>query len=288
MERRQQHNDGMGTANGFGRIPPGGDGDAAGPAFLALPPRSTKPRQRGVTHVIDRGMPPAHLRSLLEMAGDHIDFVKFGWGTAYVSRHIRTKVAACQDVGVRACTGGTLLEIAAAQGKVPEFARWVASLGIDTVEVSEGTVHLPRDFKRRLIGELSDDFCVLAEVGSKDPEMPVEPAEWVGNMLSDLDAGASFVVAEGRESGTVGLYRPGGEVREPLVEAILAAVPSERVIFEAPGRAQQSWFIHRVGVDVNLGNVSSDDVVSVETLRRGLRSDTAHLSVPEARGAPAR
>lgn len=260
---------------------PAPDGNVPVADFLSLPDRSAKPRERGVTHVMDRGLPLSVLRSLLELAGAHIDFVKFGWGTAYVSRQIRAKVLVCRDAGVRACTGGTLLEIAAAQGKVPEFARWVAGLGIETVEVSEGTVGLAADVKCRLIRDLSADFCVLSEVGSKDPAVPVDPAEWAGRMVGDLDAGASFVVAEGRESGTVGLYRPGGEVREPLVEAILAAVPPGRVIFEAPARAQQAWFIRRVGTDVNLGNVPPDEILSVETMRRGLRTDTAYLTVPE-------
>jgi phosphosulfolactate synthase len=227
-----------------------------------------------VTHMIDRGLPLTTLQSLLELAGAHIDFVKFGWGTAYVSRHIRAKVVACQDAGVRACPGGTLLELAAAQGKVAEFARWVADLGMETIEVSEGTIELDRDVKRKLIAGLAGDFCVISEVGSKNPDAPVNPDEWCDRMVGDLGAGAAYVVAEGRESGTVGLYRPGGEVREPLVEAILGAVPPERVIFEAPRRAQQAWLIRRVGTDVNLGNVPPDEVLSVETLRRGLRTDT--------------
>lgn len=252
-----------------------------GPDFLSLPARSVKPRDRGVTHVIDRGLPLSVLRSLLELAGPHIDFVKFGWGTAYVSRQIRAKVLVCREAGVRACTGGTLLELAAAQGKVTEFARWVSGLGIETVEVSEGTIGLAADVKCRLIRDLAADFCVLSEVGSKDPGAPVEPDEWAARRVGDLDAGASFVVAEGRESGTVGLYQPGGEVREPLVEAILAAVPSERIIFEAPARAQQAWFIRRCGTEVNLGNVAPDEILSVETMRRGLRTDTAYLALEE-------
>jgi phosphosulfolactate synthase len=253
------------------------DGPAPDPDFLSLPPRPPKPRQVGVTHVIDRGLPLTTLQSLLDLAGPHIDFVKFGWGTAYVSRQIRAKIVACQDAGVRACPGGTLLELAAAQGKVAEFARWVAGLGMETIEVSEGTIELDRDVKRGLIKSLAADFCVLSEVGSKDPDFPVRSDDWVDHMVGDLDAGAAYVVAEGRESGTVGLYRAGGEVREPLVEAILAAVPPERVIFEAPNRAQQAWLIRRVGTEVNLGNVSPDDILSVETLRRGLRTDTVRF-----------
>jgi phosphosulfolactate synthase len=254
------------------------------PDFLRLPPRSEKPRDQGVTHVIDRGLPLATLASLLELAGPHIDIVKFGWGTAYVSGNIEAKVAACLDAGVRTCTGGTLLEIAAAQDKVAEFAAWVRSLGIDTVEVSEGAVGMPGEVKRDLISSLALDFCVVAEVGSKDPEHPVVPGEWVEHMAADLEAGASLVVAEGRESGTVGLYESGGEVRRPLVEAICAALPISRVIFEAPTRAQQAWFIERLGPEVNLGNIPPDQILSVETLRRGLRIDTVKLSLPALEG----
>ena len=255
------------------------NGDAPVADFLRLPSRASKPRAEGLTHVIDRGLPLTTLRSLLDLAGPHVDFVKFGWGTAYVSRHIRAKVEACREAGVQACPGGTLLELAAAQGKVAEFAFWVAALGMETVEVSEGTVGLEPEAKRRLIRSLAADFRVLAEVGSKDPDVPVRPADWVEHMVGDLEAGASYVVAEGRESGTVGLYRPGGEVREPLVEAILAAVPAGRIIFEAPARAQQAWLIRRVGPDVNLGNVPPDEILSVETLRRGLRIDTVELAL---------
>lgn len=254
-------------------------GESPAPDFLRLPSRGRKPRDRGLTLVIDRGLSLPALEALLEVAGPHVDLVKFGWGTAYVSQGMRAKVTACREAGVRACTGGTLLEIAAAQGKVTEFRHWVASLGIDTVEVSEGSVGLGRGVKRRLISELASDFRVVAEVGSKDPSVRVRPLEWVDHMLRDLDAGASLVVAEGRESGTVGLYGPDGEVREFLVDAILGAVPSDRVVFEAPSRVQQAWFVRRVGPDVNLGNVPADEVLPLETLRRGLRADTVDLAV---------
>jgi phosphosulfolactate synthase len=258
----------------------GQNGEMPAPDFLVLPPRPPKPRQCGLTQVIDRGLPLVTLTSLLDLAGAHIDFLKFGWGTAYVSQQMAEKVAACRRAGVRACTGGTLLEIASLQGKVAEFARWARSLGLDTVEVSEGTLDLAREVKRELIASLADDFCVVAEVGSKDPRHPVRPDEWVEHMVDDLQAGASYVVAEGRESGTVGLYEPGGEVRQPLVEAICSAVPLDRIIFEAPTRTQQTWFIRRLGPDVNLGNISPDDILSVETLRRGLRTDTVDLACP--------
>jgi phosphosulfolactate synthase len=254
-------------------------GEIVSADFLCLPERPSKPRRRGVTHVIDGGLPIVALESLLDLAAAHIDFVKFGWGTAYVSRHIRAKVVACRAAGVQVCTGGTLLEIAAAQGKVAEFSRWASSLGIDAVEVSEGVVEFPSGVKRRLIKSLAEDFVVLAEVGSKDPRVPVTASAWVSQMLEDLDAGAAFVVAEGRESGTVGLYGSQGEVRASLVKTILADVPAEKIIFEAPTRAQQTWFLRRLGTDVNLGNIAHADVLSVETLRRGLRADTAALAL---------
>jgi phosphosulfolactate synthase len=255
------------------------DGHPALADFLALPERTAKPRQRGVTHVIDRGLPIATLESLLDVAGAHIDFVKFGWGTAYVSRHIRAKVVACGEAKVRTCTGGTLLELASAQGKLREFVRWADSLGFDAVEVSEGTVDLGPGMKTGLIEALSRDFCVLAEVGSKDAARPVRAAAWAAVVQRDLDAGAAFVIAEGRESGNVGLYGPDGTVRESLVGALLTRLPSERIIFEAPAGAQQKWFVRRLGIDVNLGNVPPDDVIALETLRRGLRSDTAGLAL---------
>jgi phosphosulfolactate synthase len=247
--------------------------------FLALPERTAKPRSRGVTHVIDRGLPIATLESLLDLAGAHIDFVKFGWGTAYVSRHIRAKVVACHEAKVRTCVGGTLLELATVQGKLREFVRWADSLGFDAVEVSEGTVDLGAGIKEGLIAALARDFCVLAEVGSKDPGTPVRPSAWAMQMARDLEAGATFVIAEGRESGTVGLYGADGMVREDLVGTLLARLPAERIIFEAPEAKQQKWFVRNIGIDVNLGNVAPDEVIALETLRRGLRADTLGLAM---------
>jgi phosphosulfolactate synthase len=247
--------------------------------FLALPERTSKPRSRGVTHVIDRGLPIATLESLLDLAGAHIDFVKFGWGTAYVSRHIRAKVVACHEAKVRTCVGGTLLELATVQGKLREFVRWADSLGFDAVEVSEGTVDLGSGIKEGLIAALARDFCVLAEVGSKEPTAPVRAGAWAAQMTRDLEAGATFVIAEGRESGTVGLYGADGSVRDDLVGALLAQVPADHIIFEAPAAQQQKWFVRNIGIDVNLGNVAPDEVIALETLRRGLRADTLGLAI---------
>jgi phosphosulfolactate synthase len=255
------------------------DGELALADFLSLPERTAKPRSKGITHVIDRGMPIASLESLLDLAGAHIDFVKFGWGTAYVSRHIRAKVVACREAKVQTCIGGTLLELATVQGKLREFIRWADSIGFDGVEVSEGTVELGPGVKAGLIEAMARDFVVLAEVGSKNADAPVHPAAWATQMEEDLGAGAAFVIAEGRESGTVGLYDAGGRVKESLLDALLERVPVDRIIFEAPAPAQQKWFVRHLGVDVNLGNIATDEVIALETLRRGLRADTAGLAL---------
>jgi phosphosulfolactate synthase len=246
--------------------------------FLDLPARTCKPRAAGVTHVLDKGLTLVDLRGLLGAAGSHVDFLKLGWGTAYVSDDVAAKVVHCGEAGVRACLGGTLLEIAWAQGKVAEYVDWAHGLRIPCVEVSNGSVGMRPADKRRLVKDLSAEFEVLAEVGSKRPG-PVDRSAWCDEMTRDLEAGASWLVAEGRESGTVGLFEPDGEVRVELVEAIAAAVPVERVIFEAPRKSQQAVLISLVGPNVSLGNIAPDEVLSLETLRRGLRADTIDLAL---------
>lgn len=250
------------------------------PSFLDLPERTSKPRSFGFTHVLDKGLTVVGLDGLLGAAGAYVDFIKLGWGTAYVSEDVAAKVAHCRAAGVNVCLGGTLLEIAWAQGCVAEYLEWADGLGITCLEVSNGSVKMAPAEKRQLIDQISADFDVLAEVGSKRPG-PVDARRWCEEMARDLDAGASWVVAEGRESGTVGLFEADGEVRVALVEAIVEAVPVERVIFEAPLKAQQAVLIELIGPNVGLGNVAPDEALSVETLRRGLRTDTIALVIPE-------
>ncbi|MFC4941918.1 phosphosulfolactate synthase [Pseudonocardia sp. GCM10023141] len=247
------------------------------PSFLRLPARTSKPRSTGLTHVLDKGIPPAALEGVLSSGGAYIDIVKIGWGIGYVDRGLKQRMAVYQDAGVRVCLGGTLLEIAVAQGKLPALTAWATGAGIEALEVSNGLGWLEPDHKQRLVAELSRDFVVLAEAGMKDAALPVAAAEWTREMTGDLAGGAVWVIAEGRESGTVGLYEPNGTVRVGLVEELVGAVPVERIIFEAPTKAQQTWFVKRFGADVNLGNIAMDDVLALETLRVGLRADTARL-----------
>lgn len=249
-----------------------------GPDFLDLPARPPKPRPRGITHVLDKGLTLTATRALVDQVAELIDIVKIGWGIGYVDRLLAQRVAAYAAAGVPVCLGGTLTEIVALQDKVAPYRDWALSVGVTHVEVSNGLRALSTDRKTWLVKELAADFVVLAETGAKDGSYPTSPQEWTDEMARDLDAGASFVVAEGRESGTVGLYAADQGVHEEIVTAITGIVPVDRVIFEAPAKAQQTWFIDVVGPDVNLGNIEPASVLPLETLRLGLRADTARTS----------
>ncbi len=246
-----------------------------GPDFLQLPERDLKPRRRGITHVLDKGMTPAALQALLAQTGNFVDVLKIGWGIAYVDPTVKERAALCAGAGVTLCLGGTLLEICEGQSRVEDLRRWAIGVGITAVEVSDGLQALRPGRKRELVRSLSQDFIVYAETGAKDGHAPVVAADWVVEMAADLDAGASWVIAEGRESGSVGLYHDDGSVRADLVEAIADRLPVDRVIFEAPSKAQQTWFIERFGAGVNLGNIAHEEILGLETLRLGLRADTA-------------
>jgi phosphosulfolactate synthase len=224
--------------------------------------------------VIDRGLSVAEVDSLLEVAGECVDVVKLGWGTALVSANLRPKLARYEAHGIPVVLGGTLTELAIKQGRVEGLVAWLRELGLRHVEISDGTIPLEGELKRQLIERLARDFTVLAEVGSKDVDFIMAPYVWVEQIERDLRAGAWKVIAEARESGTAGIYRADGEVRTGLIDEIAHAVDPERIIFEAPMRAQQVWLLKRFGSECNLGNIAPDDVLSLETLRLGLRSDT--------------
>lgn len=248
------------------------------PSFLELPDRTSKPRTAGLTHVIDGGVTADAVRATLRSCGDYIDVWKFGWGTAYVDRGIDAKVEALRDHGITACLGGTLMEVAWAQGKALEYLAWAKDAGFRAVEVSRGVAAMTVAEKHELIRRAARDFVVFAEVGRKDSHEVLSAAEWADEFAGDVDAGARWVIAEGRESGTVGLYHDDGGVRADIVAAIAGRVALEQVFFEAPRKAQQSWFVHEFGPDVNLANIAVDAVISLETLRLGLRADTFGLS----------
>ncbi|HEY2398677.1 MAG TPA: phosphosulfolactate synthase [Solirubrobacteraceae bacterium] len=243
-------------------------------AFLDIPPRSGKPRERGITHVIDRGLSVAEVDGMLEVAGEIVDVVKLGWGTALVSSNLKPKLERYAARGIPVVLGGTLTELAIRQGRVDGLVAWLRELGLRHVEISDGTIALDAAVKRGLIERLSGEFTVLAEVGSKDADFIMAPYVWVEQIERDLEAGAWKVIAEARESGTAGIYRADGEVRTGLIDEIAHAIDPDRLIFEAPLREQQVWLLQRFGTECNLGNIAADDVLSLETLRLGLRSDT--------------
>jgi len=242
--------------------------------FLGLPMRPSKPRERGLTHVIDKGLTLAEVDGMFEAAGDYVDIVKLGWGTSYVTRNLRQKVQRYHDHGTPVMCGGTLLEAAVARGRVEEFRRWNQDVGFTHVEVSDGTLRMERESKQELIRSLARDFVVLSEVGSKDQDAIYAPYQWVAWIREELEAGAWKVITEARETGTAGIFRGTGEVRSGLIDEIVHEIPLDNLLFEAPQKDQQAWFVRHLGPEVNLGNVPPDEVIPLETLRLGLRSDT--------------
>jgi len=247
------------------------------PDFLDLPERPPKPREEGVTHVIDTGLSTHEAEGLMSMAADYVDLVRLGWGTAYVTHDVREKIDRYRAAGVPAMLGGTLTELAWLNGRVDELSAWLEELGIEHVEVSSGTLDIPAEEKLAMVERLAERFTVFAEVGEKDPNALLAPYRWVELIRDALEAGASKVVCEGRATGDAGMYRPNGEPREGLIDEVVHEVPAARLIFEAPRKHQQVWFIQHFGPAVNLGNVLPADVISLETLRLGLRADTLKL-----------
>ena len=245
------------------------------PDFLELPVRSVKPREQGITHVIDRGLSVSDVDGLVEVAGQSVDIVKLGWGTSVATGNLEAKLARYAEHGVPVVLGGSLTELAISQGRLDELVEWVKALGLAHFEISDGTIALEHERKLALIEQLARDFTVLSEVGSKDDTGAITPPYlWVEQMRAELDAGAWKVIAEGRESGTAGIFRPTGEVREGLINEIVHEIDPSRILFDAPRKDQQVWFVRRFGPEVNLGNVPADEVLALETLRLGLRSDT--------------
>jgi phosphosulfolactate synthase len=229
----------------------------------------------GITHVIDRGLSVSGLDGLIEVVGQSVDIVKLGWGTALATANLERKLARYREHGIPTMLGGSLTELAIAQGQLDRLVEWVKELGLTYFEISDGTIALEHERKLEMIERLAKDFTVLSEVGSKDDTGAITPPYlWVEQMRQELDAGAWKVIAEGRESGTAGIFRPDGEVREGLIQEIVHDIPRDSILFDAPRKHQQVWFVRRFGPNVNLGNVPVDEVLALETLRLGLRSDT--------------
>jgi phosphosulfolactate synthase len=237
--------------------------------FLDLPPRDG-----GLTHVLDKGLGPRAWDDLLETAGDYIDIVKLGWGTSYVTANLGRKLEVLRAHEKPVVCGGTFFEAVFARDKLDAYKHWLVEHGFSHVEISDGTLDIPRERKLELIMDFARDFVVISEVGSKDAEVNYAPYLWVEWIKEELEAGAWKVVTEARETGTAGIFRPSGEMRTGLVDEIVHEIDFHDLIFEAPTKASQAWFVKHFGRKVNLGNIPPDEVIPLETLRLGLRGDT--------------
>ncbi|HVB50212.1 MAG TPA: phosphosulfolactate synthase [Acidimicrobiales bacterium] len=244
---------------------------------LLLPERPSKPRAKGITMVIDNGMPTRQFADVIESHGEHIDFIKFGWGTSVVTGNFDQKLDIVKSAGVDFYLGGTLFEKYLYQDRLDDFRRLLIRYGARYVEVSNGTIDLSDAQKVDFVKLLSDDFLVISEVGSKDFERSekMAPSRWVEYIRADIGAGAVLVTLETRESGRGGMCRPSGELRVGLIEDILdSSIDSNALLFEAPTTDLQNYFVRRLGPNVNLGNIAVHDIIGLETIRLGLRSET--------------
>ncbi|WP_151086111.1 phosphosulfolactate synthase [Hymenobacter baengnokdamensis] len=239
-----------------------------------LPERTQKPREQGFTMMMDKGLSMREVEDFLEVGAAYTDIVKLGWATSYVVPNLKRKLAIYREAGIPVYLGGTLFEAFIIRNQFDDYRRLLDSFGLEYAEVSDGSIDLDHDRKCGFIRELSKSVKVLSEVGSKDAEKIIPPYKWISQMQAELEAGAVKVIGEAREGGNVGLFRSTGEVRSGLVEEILTKIPSERIIWEAPQKAQQVWFIKLLGANVNLGNIAPNEIVSLETIRLGLRGDT--------------
>jgi phosphosulfolactate synthase len=241
-----------------------------------LPFRDEKPRSKGMTMVIDKGYSIREVEDALSISAEYIDVVKLGWGTSVVTPNLKDKVKVYQNVGIPVYFGGTLFELFYIRKQLDEYRRALETYGINHMEISDGSIEISTEDKCALITEFSKDFTVYSEVGSKNPDKILAPYQWVEMMRTELEAGSTKVIAEARESGTVGMFRSSGEVRSDLIAEILHEIPSEKILWEAPQKSQQAWFIKLLGSDVNLGNIAPSEALPLETLRLGLRGDTFH------------
>jgi phosphosulfolactate synthase len=229
-------------------------------------------RDGGLTHVLDKGLGPRAWEDVLETSGEYIDIVKLGWGTAYVTKGLERKLDVLK--GKRVVIGGTFFEVVYVKNAFDDYKRWLSALGLTHVEISDGTVEIPRERKLELIADFARDFTVLSEVGSKDSEVVFAPYEWVQWIKEEKDAGAWKVITEAREGGTAGIFRPDGDMRTGLIQEIEHSIDFHDLVWEAPTKQSQAWFVKHFGPEVNLGNIPPEEVIPLETLRLGLRGDT--------------
>lgn len=246
-----------------------------------IPSRTKKPRNDGVTMVMDKGISIRQAEDMLSTSSDYIDFVKLGFGTSIISKNVKEKVKLYQKANIKVYVGGTLFEAFIVRDKFDDYLKYITDLDLDSAEVSDGSIVLNHDKKCEYISTLAKNFTVLSEVGSKEEGVIIRPARWINMMQAELNAGAFKVIAEARESGTVGIFHKNGNAHTMLINRIANNVKIENIIWETPQKNQQVYFIKLFGSNVNVGNISVDDVIPLETLRIGLRGDTFFNYLPE-------
>jgi phosphosulfolactate synthase len=242
-----------------------------------IPARTKKPRTHGLTMVMDKGLSLEEARNFLSVAAPYVDVLKLGFGTSFVTPGLREKIELYQSYNIPVYFGGTLFEAFLIRNQLDEYIKVIKDYGISYMEVSDGSITIPHSEKCGYIEKLAKLGLVLSEVGSKDAEHIIPPYKWIELMSAELSAGATYVIAEARESGNVGIYRGSGEVREGLVQEILTQIPAEKIIWEAPQKAQQLYFLELIGCNANLGNLAPHEIIALEAMRIGLRGDTFHL-----------
>ncbi len=242
-----------------------------------IPERTLKPRQTGLTMVMDKGLSIEEVKFFLSVSDSYVDIVKLGFGTAFVTPKLREKLEVYRSFGLPVYFGGTLFEAFLIRNQLDEYLGVCKDYGIEYMEVSDGCITIPHSEKCKYITELTKHGIVLSEVGSKDATNIMAPYKWIELMKKELDAGSTYLITEARESGNIGIFRGSGEVREGLVNEILTAIPAEKIIWEAPRKDQQLYFIELLGHNVNLGNINPHEVIALEAMRVGLRADSFHL-----------
>lgn len=251
-----------------------------------LPQRTPKPRTNGTTMVMDKGISLRQAEDFVNVSADYVDYVKLGFGTSLITKNVIDKVRLYKKAGMKVYVGGTLFEAFVVRNQFDDYLKYISDLELDCAEVSDGSIDLNHEKKCEYINILSKNYTVLSEVGSKEEGVIIHPARWIKMMQSELDAGASKVIAEARESGTVGIYHKNGSAHTLLINRITAKVKVENIIWETPQKSQQVYFLKLFGSNVNLGNIGVDDVIPLETLRIGLRGDTFFTFLPEGLNQP--
>jgi phosphosulfolactate synthase len=246
-----------------------------------LPERTVKPRKNGVTMVMDKGISLRQAQDFVDVSAEYVDFVKLGFGTSVITKNVKEKIKLYKSANLKVYVGGTLFEAFVIRNKFEDYLRYIEDLGLDSAEVSDGSIDLNHDKKCEYIARLAKDYTVLSEVGSKEEGVIIHPARWIKMMQAELEAGASKVIAEARESGTVGIFHKNGSAHTLLIHRIVNKVKIENIIWETPQKTQQVYFLKLFGANVNVGNIGVDDVIPLETLRLGLRGDTFFTFLPE-------